>query len=115
MKNIEVYGLPNCDTTKKMLKAFKQSAIPVEFYDVKTGVITKDKLAGWSKQLGWEKLLNKKSTTWRSLSPATQEKITDEKTAIDLMLQHTALIKRPIVIDSKKITVGYNETYFTKQ
>ena len=69
----------------------------------------------WSRKAGWETLLNKKSTTWRSLSTGEQQTVVDEKTAVDAMVKHTTLIKRPVVEMNDKIIIGYNEKYFTKQ
>jgi len=50
-------------------------------------------LSAWSKQVGWERLVNKRGTTWRQLSEADQKKVTNEKTAIALMLEKTSVIK----------------------
>ena len=72
MTAITVYGIPNCDTIKKTLAWFKQQKIEVEFWDYKRSGITKQKLSDWCKQVGWEVLLNKKSTTWRSLTIGEQ-------------------------------------------
>lgn len=110
-----VYGIPNCDTIKKTLDWYKKNNIAVEFRDYKKSGITKVKLAGWCKKVGYEILLNKKSTTWRSLAPEVQQKITNEKAAIALMQEYTSLIKRPVVEINGNILVGFNETNFSKQ
>ena len=115
MNTITVYGIPNCDTIKKTLDWYKQKNIPVNFYDYKKYGIKKEKLDQWCKQTGWELLLNKKSTTWRSLSVEDKEKITTEKMAIQLMIEYPTTIKRPVIEVNNKIIVGFNETYFTKQ
>ena len=85
------------------------------FYDYKKYGVKKEKVAQWCKEVGWEVLLNKKSTTWRSLSLEDQQKVTNEKMAIKLMIEYTSIIKRPVIEMNNKIIVGFNETYFTKQ
>jgi arsenate reductase len=115
MNKIIVYGIPNCDTIKKTLDWYKNKNIAVEFVDYKKAGITKEKLSAWSKKVGYEVLLNKKSTTWRSLPPETQQKITNEKAAIQLMQEYTSVIKRPVVEINGNILVGFNETNFSKQ
>ena len=114
MNTITVYGISNCDIIKKTLDWYKKKNIPVDFYDYKKYGIKKEKLAEWCKEVGWELLLNKKSTTWRSLSLEDQQKVTNEKMAIQLMMEYTSIIKRPVIEMNNKIIVGFNETYFTK-
>lgn len=109
MKTIRVYGIPNCDTIKKTLDWFKKNKESVDFYDYKKSGITKEKLAEWSKAVGWEMLLNKKSTTWRNLSPEVQSKITSQSAAIGLMKEQTSIIKRPVIEFDKKLIVGFDE------
>lgn len=115
MNTITVYGIPNCNTIKKTLDWYKKKNIQVEFHDYKKSGIKKEKLSQWCKEVGWEALLNKKSTTWRSLSIEEQQKITNEKAAIALMASYMSIIKRPVIEMNGKIIVGFNETYFTKQ
>jgi len=50
----------------------------------------------WASAVGTDKLLNTRSTTWRNLSAADKENVTEKK-AVDLMVQHPTLIKRPII------------------
>ena len=106
---INVYGLQSCNNTKKALKEFKAKNVMIEFHDFKESGITEEKLKQWCKQLEWEKVLNKKSTTWRSLSPDIQQKVSDEKSAIQLMQKYTSLIKRPVVEVNDHVTVGLNQ------
>lgn len=115
MSTITVYGISNCDTIKKVLGWYKKNNIPVSFHDYKKLGIDKEKLSHWCKEVGWEKLLNKKSTTWRSLSLEEQQKITNQKTAIQLMMVYNSIIKRPVIELNNSIMIGYDEKYFSKQ
>lgn len=112
MNKITIYGIANCDTIKKTLDWYKNKNIAVEFHDYKKLGISAEKLRVWSKKLGYEVLLNKKSTTWRSLSKEEQQKVTGEAEAIDLMTKFTSLIKRPVVEINDNVIVGFNEANF---
>jgi arsenate reductase (glutaredoxin) len=97
------------------LEWYREKNIRVDFYDYKKHGIRKEKLTQWCKEVGWELLLNRKSTTWRSLSLDDQQKVIDEKAAIQLMMEYTSIIKRPVIEMNNRLMVGFNETYFTKQ
>ena len=105
-----VYGITNCNTVKKCLEWLKKNKIDFEFYDYKKLGITASKLKEWSKQAGWENLINKKGSTWRQLDEATKESITNEKDAIGLMQEKTSIIKRPLIESNNKIVaLGFDE------
>ena len=115
MNTITVYGIPNCDTIKKTLAWYKSKNIRIDFYDYKKYGVKKEKLQEWCRQVGWQVLLNKKSTTWRSLPAAEQQLVTNETIAIKLMMEYPSIIKRPVIEMNDKVMVGFNESYFTKQ
>jgi arsenate reductase len=68
-----------------------------------------DALARWADAVGWDKLLNRKGTTWRKLDPATQAAVTDTATAQALMQAQPSIIKRPVVDWGPDITVGFDD------
>jgi arsenate reductase len=113
---IIIYGIPNCDITKKALKWLDANKIDYQFHDYKKEAITKEKLKSWSKQIGWEKFFNKRSTTWRELDEISQSKINDEISAIEFAIKSNSIIKRPVIeIDNIIAIVGFDEKEFTKK
>jgi arsenate reductase len=76
------------------------------FHDYKASGIDLAHLKVWSKQVGWEPLLNTRGTTWRKLSPAQQANL-DETKALNLMMENPSLIKRPVLENSKDLLVGF--------
>ena len=114
MKTITVYGIPNCDTIKKTLDWLRKHKIAFEFHDYKVSGITKEKLTGWCKLVGWEILLNKKSTTWRGLPEAVQEKINNQTAAIKIMIENTSIMKRPVIEIKNDLLVGFNEIEYSR-
>ncbi len=110
-----VYGIKSCDSVKKATTWFDKHKIAFTFHDYKTTGITASKLKSWSQQIGWESLLNKKSTTWRGLDEKKQKAVTNEKAAILVMVENTSLIKRPLLEkDGKVLALGYQEEEYER-
>ena len=110
-----VYGIKNCDTVKKALTWLDKKKISYEFHDYKAKGISKEKLKAWTKQVGWETLVNKKGMTWRQLEDAVNEKVVDDSSAIALMEEKTSVIKRPLIeVGDEVMSVGFDEKEFAK-
>jgi len=112
MKNITLYGIPNCDTTKKAITWLSKNNIAFTFHDYKLQGITKEKLATWCNKQGWETIFNKRSTTWRELPETAQQKIINREEAIKIMLINNSIIKRPVIEHNGNIIVGFNEEQY---
>lgn len=110
-----VYGIKNCNTVKSALDWLKKKKIDFTFHDYKTSGVTDALLKNWSKQVGWESLVNKKGMTWRQLDDATKEKVTTESSAIALMKEKTSVIRRPLIeVNGKVITLGFDEKEYAR-
>ena len=110
-----VYGIKNCNTVKTALDWLKKHNVEFEFHDYKTKGITDARLKDWSKQVGWESLVNKRGTTWRQLDEATQAGVKNESAAVALMKEKTSVIKRPLIEhDGKVLTLGFDEQEYKK-
>ena len=108
-----VYGLANCDTTKAAIKFLKKNHQDFDFYDFKTLGVSQEQLEKWLSQISIDRLLNKQSTTWRSLSVGEQQTASTTSGAVALLVKHTSLIKRPLVAwNDGTVTVGFKETAF---
>ena len=111
---IIVYGIKNCNTVKSALGWLMKNKIDFEFHDYKSKGITEPKLKDWSKQVGWENLVNKRGTTWRQLDEKTQSKITNEVSAIELMKEKTSVIRRPLIESKGEVfALGFDEKNYT--
>ena len=109
MAAITVYGIPNCDTTKKALALLKKHKTDFIFHDYKQQGITAKKLEAWSEKVDWETIFNKRSTTWRELDEAEQKKVVNLPAAIKLMMKNNSIIKRPIIEVNGNLLAGFNE------
>lgn len=111
--SITVYGIPNCDTVKKARKWLDAQSVSYEFHDYKKKGIDAKTLKSFSKALGWESLVNKRGTTWRKLDDAEKENLNESK-AIELMIENTSLIKRPVITGGKELLLGFDTDAYSK-
>ena len=95
---ITMFGIKNCDTIKKARKWLEAEGVEFQFHDYKKDGLSIDMLDTWVKDLGWEALVNKRGTTWRKLPEEIKESI-DQASAIQIMLDNTSIIKRPLLVD----------------
>jgi len=105
---LTVYHLKTCDTCRKAIKAMQAAGHRPELIDVRADGVPTFDLARFAKAVGWEKLLNTRSTTWRGLNEADKSDMTEAK-AVVLMGQHPTLIKRPVIDTGLEITVGWTK------
>ena len=101
-----IYGIKNCDTMKKARAWLDKHGVAYGFHDYKAEGIDKERLARWSKAVGWEMLLNRAGTTFRKLPEADKENLTEKK-AMALMLAQPSMIKRPVLEIGGKLLVGF--------
>lgn len=111
---ITLYGIKNCDSVKKARNWLESHAIDYHFHDFRVEGLTQEKLKQWQTSVGWEVLLNKRSTNWRQLSQELRDNIHDAS-ALSLMLENPTLIKRPVLeMSNGNMHVGFKPEKYTK-
>lgn len=106
---MHLYGIPNCSTVKKARDFLAANDIEYVFHDFKKEGVTEALLMDWVTQIPWEKLVNRAGMTWRNLSEAEKQSIQDHKSAVQLMLEKTSVIKRPVLVDNHRmIALGFS-------
>lgn len=103
---ITMYGIRNCDTIKKSRKWLEANNFEYEFHDYRVNGLTKEQLQNWCEALGWEQVLNKRGTTYRQLTDEQKSSLS-ETTAIELLLELPAMIKRPLLDVDGSLTLGF--------
>jgi len=111
---MKVYGIPNCDTVKKALNWFKANNVMYEFYDYRKLGLPLEKLGEWNAKVGYEKFLNKQSTTWKELDTHVKENLKTDLDALELLQQKTSIIKRPVIEDGDFLHFGFDEKAYTE-
>ena len=118
---ITIYGIKSCSTMKKAFTKLDELGVNYNFHDYKKQGIDKQSVHRWVNELGIDKVLNKRGTTWRKLTDE-QKQAADANidTAIDLLIENTSMIKRPIVegqlIDKNQpiLLCGFDAAEFDK-
>ena len=86
-----IYGLKNCDKCRAARKVLLNSV----FVDLRQTPFTRTEISTLVKNYG-EDIVNKKSTTWRSLTETDRQ-----LTTTDLLEAYPTLFKRPIIEDGE--------------
>ena len=105
---VTVFGIRNCDTIRKARRWLDGQGVEYSFHDVRSDGLSRTQLEGWVKTLGWEKLLNRRGTTWRKLPEAVRDNI-NKRVAVKLMLEQPAMIKRPVLDLGNSLHLGFSE------
>ena len=113
MSDIVLYGIANCDSIKKARKWLTEHNVDYQFHDYKKSGIDAKTLRHWASVVDWEVLLNRRGTTWRKLDESDKTDI-NESRAIDLMIEHTSMIKRPVLTVNDHIEVGFNADVYSQ-
>lgn len=96
---MNLYGLKNCDTCRKALKALPAAIL----VDVRVDGVPHTVLSAAFEKFG-DALLNTRSTTWRGLDEAERS-----KAPLDLIAAHPALMKRPLIDADGTLYLGWTK------
>ena len=104
---ITMYGIKNCDTVRKARRWLDKHAIEYHFHDYRADGLARDWLEARIEELGWEALVNRRGTTWRKLPESVRAGM-DRDSALRVMLEQPALIKRPLLEVDGRHLVGFD-------
>jgi arsenate reductase len=108
-----LFGIRNCDTVKKARAWLDAHGVACDFHDYKNAGIDRDRLAAWTAEFGWEKVLNRAGTTFRKLPEADKDGL-DEERAIALMLAQPSMIRRPMLDLGDRRILGFDEKAYAQ-
>ena len=110
---LTLYGIKNCDSVKKARQWLDKHEVAYQFHDFRVDGLTSAQLQVFIEKVGWESVLNKRSTSWRQVDEAQKTDLNAEKAAA-LMLANLTLIKRPVLVADEQLLIGFNAaTYQT--
>lgn len=112
---ITLYGIKNCDTVKKARLWLGKQAIAYHFHDFRSDGLSRVQLEHFLRHCEGDLLLNRRSTTWKTLPDAQKIDLNDASTLINLLLENPTLIKRPVLDTENKILVGFNTDDYQRQ
>lgn len=111
VNTVTLYGIPNCDTIKKAKVWLNDHRIEFIFHDYRKQGLDSDQLQSMASALGWEAMLNRRGTTWRALPNTVKDRI-DLESAISVMLDNPAIIKRPILAKGEQLHLGFSAAQY---
>jgi arsenate reductase-like glutaredoxin family protein len=98
-----VYGISTCDTCKRAMKELAAMGHAPSFRDVRAAPLSTDEIARFVTEFG-DRIINRQSTTWRGLSDFLRESEAEVQLA-----QQPTLMKRPVIEDQGRLTLGWDE------
>jgi Spx/MgsR family transcriptional regulator len=113
MALLVLYGIPTCDSCRKAVAWLNAGGHAYRFHDLRVdGPPDASQIRSWSQTLGWKTLLNRRSTTFRALTP-DQQSITEGDDAVALIERYPLLIKRPLIESEFGIVAGFDPDRLT--
>lgn len=106
-----LYGIKNCDTVKKARKWLENAGVDYQFHDFREDGLTKKQVEAWVKELGWETLVNKRSTSWKALDADARASM-NAATAVAAIMAQPTLIKRPLLDTDKTRHTGFSAAQY---
>ncbi len=101
----KIYHVGTCSTCKNILTNIKAEKKGFELQDVKKERITPAQLDELKKLAGrYEALFSRRAIKYKELG--LKDKALTEKDYRDLILKEYTLLKRPVVVNGKKIFIG---------
>ena len=108
---VTLYGISSCDTIRKAKTWLKNQRIEFEFHDYRKQGLEQQLLQSMISALGWEAMLNRRGTTWRTLPDTVKDQI-DQASAMRVKLDNPAIIKRPILATQNRLHVGFSDQQY---
>ena len=96
---IIIYGIRSCDSCKKAIKHFSNRA---DFWDIREFPLPRETIKKFVSAFE-SSIINIRSQTWRTLSEEDKE-----LNYIDLLNNFPTVMKRPVIENYDKISIGWN-------
>lgn len=103
-----LYGIATCDKVRKARAFLDEAGIGHVFHDYRRDGIDAALLGRFADAFGWEALVNRAGTTWRKLPEEERAALTGRDSAIALLVEHPAAIKRPILQAGERWLIGFD-------
>ena len=104
---LKVHGIDACDTCRKARNWLEEQGIAYEWIDLRRDPVPVRDLTGWLKAAGPERLVNRRSATWRQL-PEDRRPALDADDLADVLADHPTLVKRPLFERGDEVRVGFD-------
>lgn len=112
--NMKFYGYKKCSTVKKAKKWLVENNIKFEEIDLVDTPPTKEEIKKIYEASGYElkKFFNTSGVKYRELGLKEVLKTASEDEMLELLASDGKLIKRPLLVDDKKVLIGFKENEY---
>lgn len=116
MARLKVYQYSRCGTCRKAIKHLKQQGHELELIELPDQPPDEAELKKLVRSSGLDaiKFFNTSGEVYREMKLKDTVKTMSEAEQIKLLSSNGRLIKRPIVTDGERTTVGYNEELYNQ-
>ncbi|HMO47001.1 MAG TPA: ArsC family reductase [Rubrivivax sp.] len=116
MAGLRLHGIVNCDTVRRARSWLGERGVDHDFHDFRRAGVPLPELDRWLDAVGWQRLLNRRGTTWRRLDAAQRDAVHDAVGARALLLAQPSLIKRPVAQwPDGSVSVGFDADDWARQ
>ncbi|MCO7176060.1 Spx/MgsR family RNA polymerase-binding regulatory protein [Sporolactobacillus kofuensis] len=114
---LTMYSYPTCGTCRKAKKWLNDHAIAYHEINISLDPPNREALHRFIRQSGQPigKFFNISGKRYRELGIKEKKKVEPEENWLDWLAADGMLIKRPILSDGEKTTVGFSEALFEKE
>lgn len=111
---MKFYGYKKCSTANKAKKWLKDNNINFEEQDLIDTPPTKEEMKEIYEQSGCElkRFFNTSGIKYRELGLKEVLKTASEDEMLDILVSNGKLIKRPLLVDNKKVLIGFKENEY---
>lgn len=104
---MRVFGISNCDKCREAKKWLAKKEMDFEFIDFRKQTLTAEDIKRWIKNVGEEKLINKRGKTWRALPDELKQNF-ENLDVVNIILERPTLMKRPIFETQERLILGFS-------
>lgn len=114
--NLTMYGYSKCGTCRNALKWLQANGHQVTMHDLFEQAPSAEVVRDWLTKSGLEieKLFNTSGELYKELKLKDRVKAMTVEEKVELLASHGRLVKRPIVTDGNRVTVGFKAELFAQ-
>ena len=105
---VTLYGIPNCDQVRAARRWLDTHGVDYRFHDFKRDGLAPALATRWLRQVGADRLINRKGTTWKNLTDAERLAAGAVADAARLLGAHPSVVKRPLLEHGEQVVVGFD-------
>lgn len=106
---VHLYSSPSCTSCRKAKAWLKEHNIPFKERNILSNPLTKNEILQVLSltEEGTKEIISTRSNTFRKLQIDLDDLSLDH--LIDLIQKHPSLLRRPIIMDDRRLQIGFNE------